>query len=142
MTDLTTLGDAIDAETLLPGDAGYEAVRPAYYGVGDPAAIVRPSTPEQVADALRLAQERDLPVSVRSGGHGAKAFPNPGGLVIDMARFDSIEVLPGGTVRVGAGATWGAVADAHVAGWRSAAAWAGSCARSASRSTSSTRSNW
>ena len=112
MTDLTTLRDALGADTLLPGDAGYEAVRPAYFGVGDPAAIVHPTTPEQVADALRLAQEHGLPVSVRSGGHGAKAFPNPDGLVIDMSGFDSIEVLPDGAVRVGSGATWGAVADA------------------------------
>lgn len=112
MTDLTTLRDAFDAETLLPGDADYEALRPAYYGAGDPAAIVRPTTSQQVADALRLAQEEGLPVSVRSGGHGAKAFPNPDGLVIDMRGFDSIEVLPGGAVRVGSGATWGEVAEA------------------------------
>jgi len=115
MTDLTSLRgafDTIDAETLLPGDVGYEAVRPAYFGVGDPAAIVRPTTPEQVADALRLAQQHALPVSVRSGGHGAKAFPNPDGLVIDVSGIDSIEVLPDGLVRVGSGATWGAVAEA------------------------------
>lgn len=119
MTDLTTLRDAFttdaidpDTEILFPGDTDYEAVRPAYYGVGDPAAIIRPFTPEQVADALRVAQEHDLPVSVRSGGHGAKAFPNPDGLVIDVSRFDSIEVQPDGTVRVGSGATWGAVAEA------------------------------
>ena len=112
MTDLTTLRDATDVEILLPGDANYEAVRPAYYGVGDPAAIVRPTTPAEVADALRLAREQGLPVSVRSGGHGAKAFPNPGGLVIDVSGIDSIEVQPDGTVRVGSGATWGAVAEA------------------------------
>jgi FAD/FMN-containing dehydrogenase len=112
MTDLTTLRDALDAEILLPGDADYEAQRSAYYGAGDPAAIVRPATPDQVASALRFAQDQGLPVSVRSGGHGAKAFPNPDGLVIDMTAFDTVEVLPDGTVRVGSGATWGAVADA------------------------------
>jgi FAD/FMN-containing dehydrogenase len=112
MTDLATLRDATDAEVLLPGDPGYETVRPAYYGVGDPAAIVRPATAEQVADALRLAREHGLPVSVRSGGHGAKSFPNPGGLVIDMAAFDDIEVRGDGTVRIGTAATWGEVAEA------------------------------
>lgn len=112
MTDLNTLRGAIDAELLLPGDADYEALRPAYYGVGDPAVIVRPTTPEQVAAALRLAADRGLPVSVRSGGHGAKAFPNPDGLVIDMRDFSSVEVQPDGTVRVGSGATWGEVAEA------------------------------
>lgn len=112
MTDLTTLRDATDAEVLLPGDAGFEAVRPAYLGAGDPAVIIRPATPEQVADALRLAREHGLTVSVRSGGHGAKAFPNPDGLVIDMAAFDDIEVRADGTVRVGTAATWGEVAEA------------------------------
>ncbi|AYF97142.1 FAD-binding oxidoreductase [Protaetiibacter intestinalis] len=112
MTELTTLRDATDAEVLLPGDDAYEALRPAYFGVGDPAAIVRPATPEQVADALRLAREHGLTVSVRSGGHAAQAFPNPGGLVIDLAAFDSIELLSDGTVRVGTAATWGEVAEA------------------------------
>ncbi len=112
MTDLTTLRSTTDAEVLFPGDAAYEAVRPAYYGAGDPAAIIRPTTTEQVADALRLAREQGLGVSVRSGGHAARAFPNPDGLVIDMAAFDAIEVRSDGTVRVGTGATWGKVAQA------------------------------
>jgi len=112
MTDLTTLRDATDAEILLPGDAAYDELRPVYAGAGDPAVIVRPRTTGQVADALRLAREHGLPVSVRSGGHGAKAFPNPDGLVIDMAAFDSVEVNGDGTVRVGTAATWGEVADA------------------------------
>src|SRR5690606_37913866 len=109
---LTALRTATDAEVLLPGDADFEAVRPVYAGAGEPAVIIRPSTPEQVADALRLAREHGLTVSVRSGGHGAAAFPNPGGLVIDMAAFDDIAVRPDGTVRVGTAATWGEVADA------------------------------
>ncbi|MGN6271716.1 MAG: FAD-binding oxidoreductase [Protaetiibacter sp.] len=112
MTDLATLRTATEAEVLLPGDAAYEAVRPTYSGAGEPAVIVRPTTPEQVADALLLARERGLSVSVRSGGHGAKVFPNPDGLVIDMSAFDAIEVRSDGTVRVGSGATWGEVAQA------------------------------
>ena len=112
MTEPTTLRTTTDAEVLLPGDAAFEEVRPRYAGAGEPAVIIRPSTPEQVADALRFARERALPVSVRSGGHGAAAFPNPGGLVIDMVRFAGIEVRDDGTVRVGTAANWGEVADA------------------------------
>jgi len=112
MNELTSMRAATDAEVLLPGDPAYVEVRPAYALAGEPAVIIRPSTPEQVADALRLAQEHALPVSVRSGGHGAGAFRNPDGLVIDMAAFDDIELLPSGLVRVGTAATWGKVADA------------------------------
>ncbi len=112
MTELTALRDATDAELLLPGDSGYEAALPAYAGAGDPAVIARPASAQQVAEVLRLARERGLPVSVRSGGHAARAFPNPGGLVIDMAAFATVEVRPDGTVRVGTAATWGEVAEA------------------------------
>lgn len=112
MSDLSVLRSSTDAHVLLPGDAEFDDLRPAYAGAGEPAAIVRPRNADQVADALRLARDHDVSVSVRSGGHGAKAFPNPDGLVIDMSGFDEIEVRDDGAVRVGTGATWGAVAAA------------------------------
>ena len=63
------------------------------------------------AEALRFAAAESAPVSIRSGGHGAGIFPNPGGIVIDLGRFDSIEIDDDGRVRIGGGATWGAVAE-------------------------------
>ncbi len=110
--DLTSARARTDAVVLLPGDEEFEQLRTTYAGAGDPAIIVRPWTTRQVGEALAIARESGLSVSVRSGGHGAKAFPNPGGLVIDMRAFHDIEVRPEGTVRVGTGATWGEVAGA------------------------------
>jgi FAD/FMN-containing dehydrogenase len=52
-------------------------------------------------------------VAVRSGGHNPLGFGNSdGGAVLYLSRLDSVEVLGGGRVRIGAGATWGRAATA------------------------------
>jgi len=111
MTDLNGLRERLSG-VWLPGDDEYEAIRPKYALAGEPAVILRPGTPDEIKEALRYAEDETTPVSVRSGGHGASIFPNPGGVVIDLGRLDSIEIADDGRVRVGAGATWGAVAQA------------------------------
>lgn len=66
------------------------------------------------AAALTWAGGTDLPVSVRSGGHGLHGLSsNDGGVVIDLSVLDAVEVLDKdtGLVRLGAGARWGRVAD-------------------------------
>ncbi|WP_206699844.1 FAD-binding protein [Actinomadura sp. RB99] len=63
----------------------------------------------------------DLAVSVRSGGHTPLGHgTNTGGMVIDLSRLATVEILDAERrlVRVGGGATWGQVArtlDSH--GW-------------------------
>ncbi len=87
----------------------------------EPALVVRPRDPDEVAAALRHAVRHDLAVSVRSGGHSPLGHStNTGGMVIDLAHLDAVEVLDADRrlVRVGGGATWGQVAaalDPH--GW-------------------------
>ena len=67
------------------------------------------------------AVRHDLAVSVRSGGHSPLGHStNTGGMVIDLAHLDAVEVLDADRrlVRVGGGATWGKVSaalDPH--GW-------------------------
>ena len=90
MTDWAGLRDRA-GEVLLPGDEGYEYLSPKYLGV-EPGAFVRPGDAVEVAAALAFARVGGLAVSIRSGGHGASIFPSPGGLVIDLARFDTVEV--------------------------------------------------
>jgi FAD/FMN-containing dehydrogenase len=68
-----------------------------------------------VRTAVRLAADAGLPLSVRGGGHGFAGFcTNDGGVVVDLAELAGVDVVDEvrHTVRVGGGATWGAVADA------------------------------
>ena len=96
---------------MLPGDPGWGENPAMYPPIGEPAVIVRPETPAQVAAALRFAADEGLGVAVRAGGHGSRAFDNSGGLVIDLAHFAGVSV-EGRTVRVGPAAVWGEVAAA------------------------------
>ena len=101
------------ADALRPGDDGYDAAARTFYATGYPALVVRPRGPDEVAATLAHAERHDLAVSVRSGGHSPLGA-NTGGIVIDLAHLDGVEVLNSERrlVRVGGGATWGRVAAA------------------------------
>ena len=99
--------------TLRPGDDGYAAAATTYMHTGSPALVFQPRTTAEVAAAIRSAIDRNLVLSVKSGGHNVLGFgTNDDGVVIDLSGFDSIEVLDdvSGLVRIGAGAVWGNVA--------------------------------
>jgi FAD/FMN-containing dehydrogenase len=76
--------------------------------------VVRPRDPDEVAAALAHAADQDLAVSVRSGGHSLIGPGPTGGMLIDLAQLDDVEVLDARRrlVRIGGGATWGGVATA------------------------------
>lgn len=96
-----------------PGDVGYGDVRSTYMRGGSPGLVLRPRTVPEVVDALAFARTHDVPLAVRSGGHGISGrSTNRGGIVLDLGRLDQIEVLDHAThrVRLGPGARWGAVA--------------------------------
>lgn len=97
-----------------PGDPGYQAVSSTYLRGGAPGLVLRPRTPEEVADALAFAsRHRHLPLGVRSAGHGISGrSTNRGGLVVDVGAMDEVTVLDRASrlVRVGPGATWKKVA--------------------------------
>src|SRR5690606_25076477 len=77
-----------------PGDAAYARVRSTYLRGGSPGLVLRPGTAEEVAQALAFARGHDVPLSLRSGGHGISGrSTNDGGIVIDLARMTRIEVL-------------------------------------------------
>jgi hypothetical protein len=116
--DYDALPESLAAGAVEPGDKAYPRVRSTYIRAGSPGLVLRPENPDQVSEALAYAREQEVPLSVRSGGHGISGrSTNDGGIVVDLGRFDRIERIDPDTrrFRVGAGARWGAVAQALAA---------------------------
>jgi FAD/FMN-containing dehydrogenase len=114
LQDITQLNEQIVGDVITPDHPAYDAQRIVFNRAGRPAIIVRCQGVEDIVTALRFAREQRLPMSVRSGGHGVSGqATNDGGLILDLAGLDQINVLDPERrlVRVGAGARWGAVAD-------------------------------
>ncbi|PXY29052.1 FAD-linked oxidase [Prauserella coralliicola] len=107
---------ALAAAAIEPGDVGYAGVRSTYLRGGAPGLVLRPGTEEEVAEALAFARAHPrLPLSLRSGGHGISGrSTNDGGIVIDVSRLNSIEVVDPARrrVHIGPGARWADVAAA------------------------------
>ncbi|MEU6577300.1 LLM class flavin-dependent oxidoreductase [Streptomyces sp. NPDC046805] len=98
-----------------PGDRGYDRIRSSYVWSGTPGLVLRPATAGQVSEALLFAERQDVPLAIRSGGHGISGHStNDGGILIDLGRLDGVEIIDRARrlVRVGAGALWGDVAAA------------------------------
>ncbi len=77
--------------------------------------MLRPGDADEVASALEFARAQDVPLAIRSGGHGISGrSTNDGGIVIDLGALNAVEVLDPetGRVRLGPGARWGNVAQA------------------------------
>jgi FAD/FMN-containing dehydrogenase len=99
-----------------PGDSRYAGVRSTYMRGGSPGLVLRPNNTAEVVEALAFAREHhELPLSIRSAGHGISGrSTNDGGIVISLANMNSIDVLDRDArrVRIGPGARWMDVAAA------------------------------
>jgi FAD/FMN-containing dehydrogenase len=95
---------------LTPDDDGYDDARRVWNGVIDrrPALIVRCRGVADVVEAVRLARQHPLPVSIRGGGHQvAGSAVCDDGIVIDLSPMTGVHVDPvARTARVQAGARW------------------------------------
>ena len=111
--DYEAVPASLAAEAVEPGDRGYAGLRHNYLRSGSPGLVLLPRSTEEVAEALGFAREQDVPLGVRSGGHGISGrSTNDGGIVLDLRRLDEVRLTDAGErrVRLGAGATWEKVA--------------------------------
>lgn len=94
---LNRLSEQLGDEVISPGDDGYDDARRVWNAVHDrrPGLIVRPSSADSVAKAIRFGREHDLEIAVRGGGHSAAGHStSDGGLVIDLSRLRGVTVDP------------------------------------------------
>jgi FAD/FMN-containing dehydrogenase len=114
------LSTRLQGSVLLPQTEGYEAARHVWNGLVDkrPAAILRCTGRDDVAEAVEVARASRLMLAVRGGGHSvAGASVCDGGLVIDLSGMKAIRVDPERlSARAGPGLTLGefdAATEAH-----------------------------
>ena len=82
-------------DLIVPGDPRYDAARTVWNAAIDrrPAAIVRCTSTEDVAAAVRFARERGWPVAVRGGGHNVAGLAvGDGALVVDCSQWRGVQV--------------------------------------------------
>jgi FAD/FMN-containing dehydrogenase len=100
----------IEGQVIGADDEEYDAARRIYNGMIDrrPELIVRVAGADDVARVLDHARSRELPISVRGGGHNVAGNALvQGGVVIDCSQRRDVTVDPAGRSAVAEpGATW------------------------------------
>ncbi len=115
---IAALATQIAGEVILPDDSAYAELHSIFNQTGSPAIIVRAKSNHDIATAIEFAQDHQLTLAVRSGGHGLTGLAtNNGGLVLDLSHLNQVEVLDPARhlVRIRAGARWGDAAEALAA---------------------------
>ncbi|KUJ68028.1 FAD-binding protein [Streptomyces albus subsp. albus] len=99
------LDNGLTGDLVLPGDAEYERARQLASAEFDsiyPQAVAYCETEADVSTCIRFAQDYDLPLAVRSGGHNYGGWSTCQGLVLNLTRMK--QVVPGANeVRLGPG---------------------------------------
>ena len=103
---------------ILPDDTDYDEARSTFNGTIDrrPAVVIRPTSTEEVAAAVRWARDEGLPIAVRGGGHNVAGHATADdAAVIDLRHLREVTVDPERRrARVGGGAIWNDVDAATV----------------------------
>jgi FAD/FMN-containing dehydrogenase len=100
-------------QLIRPDDPGYDEARSVFNAMIDrrPALIARCANAGDVAAAVNLAREKQLPISVYGGGHGVTGSAVcDAGVCVDLRGMKRVEVDPeASTARVEGGAVWSEV---------------------------------
>jgi FAD/FMN-containing dehydrogenase len=102
---------AISGDVTLPGSPDYDRTYRALNARFDhvrPRAVVRCTSPEDVAEAIGFARRQGMGVAARSGGHCFGGRSSTEGLLVDVTPMHSVEIS-GGSVMVGGGTRLGEV---------------------------------
>jgi FAD/FMN-containing dehydrogenase len=106
--DWEALSRHLTGRLLRPGDTGYLVAGLPYnrrYAALRPAGVALCADTADVRTALGWARHYQVPFAVRSGGHSYGGYSASRGLVISLARMNSVAVNPGSmTIALGAGA--------------------------------------
>jgi FAD/FMN-containing dehydrogenase len=96
------------SQLIHPMDGRYDGLRRVWNGGISrfPALIAQCATPHDVALAIALARERELPLAVRGGGHSVLGLGTcDGGVVADLSPMRRVDVDPASaSIRAGGGA--------------------------------------
>jgi FAD/FMN-containing dehydrogenase len=112
------LRQSLDGWVTVPGDGDYDVERMTFNATVErrPAAIVRARSTGDVVTAVLAANELDLPLAVRGGGHNVAGHSvADGALVVDLRDMRTVSVDPARRIaRVAGGAQWD---DVDAAAW-------------------------
>jgi FAD/FMN-containing dehydrogenase len=89
--------ERVQGQVLVPEDPAYQDARRVWNGDVDrrPRAVVRCGGVADVVQAVRFARERDLPASVRGGGHAVAGHAVcDDGVVVDLSAMTAVRVDP------------------------------------------------
>jgi FAD/FMN-containing dehydrogenase len=104
------LAERLTGDVIAPGHPDYDTARRVWNGMIDrhPAVIARCADAEDVATAVRFANERGLPLAVRGGGHNvAGTAVGDDAIVVDLSAMRGVRLdASARTVHVEGGATW------------------------------------
>jgi FAD/FMN-containing dehydrogenase len=108
------LGHSVQGHLVLPKDSGYRQARltenPRYDG-SRPLAVLAVASAQDIARAFTFAQDNEIPIQMRSGGHSYTGWSSGGGggtgqpaaLVLDCRGLNAVK-LSGGSATIGSGA--------------------------------------
>ena len=109
------LRKSLNGSIFIKGTLAYEKRRLVHNALCEsiyPDLIVLPKSTKDVSNILRITDNYDVPISVRSGGHSYTCTSiKQGGVHIDLRAMNKIELLSPYLAQLGPGSTWNDVLD-------------------------------